>query len=271
MNRIIISQAMRTIFIVALTLFFVVLSGKAMAQIAATNTNTPPPWITSPFAVPPTDKGLAGAGSVVREEWFEQLWVQRRSQWAEQIQQDQGALVFLGDSITQNWGDKMGGSFPGVKVANRGISGDTSRGVLYRLKEDVLTIHPSGVVLLIGCNDLAAGVAPSVIANNTKLILAEIKASYPKIPLFLCQVFPSATSMKRPSGAVQKINQLLAAAVKGDPQVTLVETWPLFVNALGDAKPEEFPDLLHPNKAGYAKWAAALRPILATHGFVDKQ
>jgi hypothetical protein len=31
----------------------------------------------------------------------------------------------------------------------------------------------------------------------------------------------------------------------------------------------EFPDLLHPNKLAYAKWAAALRPILATYGFVE--
>ena len=28
-------------------------------------------------------------------------------------------------------------------------------------------------------------------------------------------------------------------------------------NEHGDAKKEEFPDLLHPNKAGYAKWSAA--------------
>ena len=32
---------------------------------------------------------------------------------------------------------------------------------------------------------------------------------------------------------------------------------------------EEFPDVLHPNKVGYAKWAAALRPILATLGFLE--
>ena len=43
---------------------------------------------------------------------------------------DQGAVVFLGDSITQGWGDNFGNSFPGLKTANRGISGDTTRGPL---------------------------------------------------------------------------------------------------------------------------------------------
>jgi lysophospholipase L1-like esterase len=243
----------------------------ALAQDVASNTNAPPPWIASPYAVPQTDKGLPGAGPIVREEWFEQLWVLRRSQWAEQIQQDQGALVFLGDAITQTWGDKMGGNFPGLKVANRGISGDTSRGALVRLKQDVLTIHPSGVVLLIGSEDVALGVDPGVIAGNVKLILTDIERSYPRIPLILCQVFPSSAAKKRPTGVVQKVNQLLAAAVQGDPHVAMVETWKLFANPRGDATLEELPDSLHPNKAGYAKWAAALRPILATYGFMDTE
>jgi hypothetical protein len=77
--------------------------------------------------------------------------------------------------------------------------------------------------------------------------------------------------MRRPADKIKKVNQLYAAAVKGDSQITFVETWTLFADAQGDAKKEEFPDLLHPNKAGYAKRAAAIRPILATHGFVETE
>ena len=59
--------------------------------------------------------------------------------------------------------------------------------------------------------------------------------------------------------------------MKGNAQVTLLETWPLFADAKGDAIPAELPDLLHPNLAGYAKWAAALRPIFATLGFLESE
>ena len=52
---------------------------------------------------------------------------------------------------------------------------------------------------------------------------------------------------------------------------TLLETWPLFADAKGDAIPSEFPDLLHPNMAGYVKWAAALRPIFATLGLIESE
>ncbi|HWH70609.1 MAG TPA: GDSL-type esterase/lipase family protein, partial [Candidatus Sulfotelmatobacter sp.] len=221
--------------------------------------------------IPATDDGLPGAGPIRRYDWFRNLWAQRRSTWHQHVQQDQHALVFLGDSITQGWGDNMGGSFPGVKVANRGISGDTTRGVLIRLQEDVLVLNPSGVIILIGTNDLEEGADPETIAANLKLILAALKQHNPKMPIVLCQVFPSSATKKRPAEQIKKINQLYAAAVKGDAQVTLVETWPLFADAQGDAIPAEFPDLLHPNKAGYAKWAAALRPILATYGFLETE
>jgi lysophospholipase L1-like esterase len=223
------------------------------------------------YQLPATDDGLPGAGPLRRYEWFQKLWTQRRSAWAQRVAEDQHALVFLGDSITQLWGDDLGGSFPGVKVANRGISGDTTRGVLIRLRDDVLALHPAGVVLLIGTNDLEEHAAPATIAANLQLILAELERPDPRMPIVLCQVFPSSASMHRPADAIREVNDRYAAVVKNDPRVTLLATWPLFANAEGDAIPEEFPDLLHPNAAGYAKWAAALRPVFATLGFLENE
>jgi lysophospholipase L1-like esterase len=225
----------------------------------------------SRFQIPATDDGLPGAGPIRRQDWFRKLWAEKRSTWAGQIERDRHAVVFLGDSITQAWGDDLRGAFPGLKVANRGIGGDTTRGVLIRLKEDVLDLDPAAVVLLIGTNDLEEKAEPETIAGNLKLILTALKRHNPKLPVILCQVFPSSATKSRPADAIKKINRLYADARKGDPYVTLLETWPLFADAQGDAKPDEFPDLLHPNSAGYAKWAAALRPLLATLGFLDTE
>ena len=230
-----------------------------------------PPAITaqsrgdgSRYAIPDTDNGLPGKGPIRRYDWFKELWIKKRSAWAEEVGQDQGALVFLGDSITQGWGDSMGDKFAPAKVANRGISGDTTRGVLIRMEEDVLSLNPSGVVLLIGTNDLEEGAAPDVIAANLALIIAKLKAHKASMPIVLCKVFPSADSKKRPSSLIKRINELYKKAVYGDPQVTILETWTLFANERGEAKETEFPDLLHPNGLGYAKWAGALRPVLET-------
>ena len=102
-----------------------------------------PAQVDPRFQIPATDDGLPGAGPIRRADWFQKLWTERRTAWAAQLQQDQGALVFLGDSITQCWRD-VGSSFPGIKVANRGISGDTHAGVLIRLQEDVVALNPTG-------------------------------------------------------------------------------------------------------------------------------
>jgi len=221
------------------------------------------------FAIPATDDGLPGAGPIRRYEWFQDLWRERRSEWAKQVDQDRHAVVFLGDSITQGWGGGLGAAFPGVKVANRGISGDTTRGVLLRLREDVLALDPSAVVLLIGTNDLEEGATPEVVAGNLRLIVASLEQHDPRMPIVLCQVFPSSPTMKRPADQIKAVNALYRAAVKNDPRVTYLETWPLFAGPGGDATPAEFPDLLHPNEVGYARWAAALRPVLATLGFSE--
>jgi lysophospholipase L1-like esterase len=219
------------------------------------------------FQIPPTDDGLPGAGPIRRADWFQKVWTERRSAWAAQVQQDQGALVFLGDSITQGWGD-VGSSFPGIKVANRGISGDTSRGVLIRLKEDVIALNPHGVVLLIGTNDIEVNADPEVIAGNLRLIIDALHESNPAMPVVLCEVFPSSATKARPADKIRKLNALYLAAVADQPQVTVLDTWSLFANVHGDAKDEEMPDLLHPDIVGYAKWAAALRPILETVGLL---
>jgi len=222
------------------------------------------------FTLPATDEGLPGAGPIRRYGWFTNLWKMRRAQFAQRAADEKNAIVFLGDSITQGWGDDFRGDFKGLTVANRGISGDTTRGMLIRLKKDVLDLEPSAVVMLMGTNDLEEHAEPQTIADNVGLIVAELEKYDAEMPVVLCLVFPSSASKSRSTEQIQKINQLMASEFKGNRQVTIVDTWTLFADENGDAKKSEFPDLLHPNRIGYEKWLAAIWPVLATHGFVDK-
>ncbi|HYV29712.1 MAG TPA: G-D-S-L family lipolytic protein, partial [Candidatus Binatia bacterium] len=98
------------------------------------------------FQIPATDDGLPGAGPIRRYDWFRKLWTERRTAWAARVERDRNAVVLLGDSITQGWGEDFSAWFPSIKIANRGISGDTSRGVLIRLREDVLPLDPPAIV-----------------------------------------------------------------------------------------------------------------------------
>lgn len=229
------------------------------------------PVVVEEFAIPATDDGLPGVGPIRRYGWFKRLWESKRSGWSQRVAADQGAVVFLGDSITQGWGDTFKGSFGDLKVANRGISGDTTRGMLIRVDADVVALNPRGVVLLMGTNDLEEGATPEQVVHNIKLIIQTLKEYDVQIPIVTCLVFPSSATKKRPSAQIKRVNELIRSAVYGDPQITVVDTWTLFANEEGDAKSEEFPDLLHPNDLGYAKWAAALKPIFATLEFLETE
>lgn len=222
-------------------------------------------------ALPADESNPPGEGKLRRYDWFTKLWQTSRSKWAADVQQDQKAVVFFGDSITQGWGADFKGRFTGMKLANRGISGDTTRGMLIRLKEDVLDLNPAAIVMLMGTNDIEEGIEAEAIGRNVQKILLAIKAQSPQTPVVFCRMLPSSAQKKRPVEMIQKVNGLYDALAKGDAQLTVVDTWTLFADKAGDADVRWFPDLLHLNKAGYDRWEAALRPVFATLGLSETE
>jgi lysophospholipase L1-like esterase len=218
--------------------------------------------------LPATNETLPGVGPVRRYDWFTNLWNAKRTEWSKRVAADKGAVVFLGDSITQGWEENFKGMLPGIKAANRGISGDTTRGMLFRLKEDVIKLNPAAVVMLMGTNDLEEKAEPEQVRDNVKLIIEQLNKHNSQLPIVLCKVFPSSETKSRPADKIQRINQLLSELVANNSQVTLVDTWTDFADDQGNAKLAEFPDLLHPNDAGYQKWSAKLIPVLSNLGLM---
>ena len=214
---------------------------------------------------PTNSAQLPGKGPMSKWKGLPGKWAERQAEFAKTADNDHNAVVFLGDSITEIW-HTLPQAFPDLKIANRGISGDTTRGVLYRLDPDVLALDPKAIVLLIGTNDIGAGADPSDISDNIKTILKRIRKKYPKIPLIVCEVMPSSEKQHRPAATIEKLNALIKRDVKHKSHVYLCDTWTIYAQPDGDCPKDEFPDLLHPNAAGYAKWAAALNPIFVQVG-----
>ena len=205
---------------------------------------------------------LPGRGPAAKWAGLPKVWADRHAEWAKTAQNDHDAVVFLGDSITQLW-KSQAQDFPGLKVVNRGISGDTTRGVLYRMDADVLSLDPKAIVLLIGTNDIGAGADPADAAYNIKTILTRIRKKYPRIPIIVCEVMPSSEKQHRPAAKIEELNQLIKKDVRWHSHVYLCDTWSIYAQPDGDAPKAIFPDLLHPNATGYAQWTAALKPIFA--------
>jgi acyl-CoA thioesterase-1 len=171
-------------------------------------------------------------------------------------------VVFMGDSITEGWGQKgtatspdRGEFFPGKPYINRGISGQTTPQMLLRFRQDVIDLKPKVVVLLAGTNDIAE--------NTGKITLPEIGGNIASmselarangIRVVLCSVLPASEFRWHP-GLVPapKIRTLNAwikdyAAKNG---FVYVDYYASMANGEGGLKTELSPDGVHPNKAGY--------------------
>jgi lysophospholipase L1-like esterase len=216
---------------------------------------------TDPFW--PADGVFPGKGHTSSWSGFRAKNVERRTLFAEHKAEDQNAIVFVGDSITEGW-HSLQQDFAGlpVKVVNRGIGGDTTPNLLYRLQDDILSLHPRALVILIGTNDLGEHTSPADIAGNLRELHARIRAAYPAIPIAWCLVMPRRGDDTYPR-RIHKLNALVKRLARKDPQITVCDTFTPLALADGSSKAEDFVgDHLHLNAAGYAVWAGVIRPVL---------
>lgn len=213
---------------------------------------------TGPTPYPGRADDWPGRGVVRLFEWMAE---QRKQFWRERAHK-QHSIVFAGDSLTANWRD-MPGDF-GPRVANRGIGGDVSRGLLFRFREDILALNPQAVVILIGTNDLTARQRAADTLSNIDAMLQLRNTLRASSPVILCTVPPSA-SARAPVDAMQRarLNDGLHELAARHDGVVVVDLFKAVAAADGSPIPEFFKsDLLHLSSRGYAQWRDLLLPAL---------
>jgi lysophospholipase L1-like esterase len=174
----------------------------------------------------------------------------------------------VGDSITEGW-QTLAQDFAALplKVVNRGIGGDTTPNLLYRLESDILDLQPRAMVVLIGTNDLGEHTPPADIAGNLRVFLQRVRAAYPEIPIAWCLVMPRKGDDTYPE-RIAELNRLIREIAATDPRITVCDTFTPLAQPDGSSQPENFvPDRLHLNPTGYAVWHRALAPIVSAWKF----
>lgn len=211
----------------------------------------------SPYPMAAAD--WPGEGAIRVFAWMKPA---RESFWR-QRQQKQGAWVLAGDSLLGNWRSSERDLRHGL-VANRAIGGDVSRGLLFRFQEDVLDLNPSGIVLLIGGNDLSALQSTDETARNIERMLEAVEAEDASIPVILCTL-PPRDSVQAPikQSALMKLNASIKQLAAAHANVKLLDLFPLFSTADGELQPVLFTsDRLHISPAGYEVLSKALNAEL---------
>lgn len=193
----------------------------------------------------------AGPNAVAEPEYYER----KSSQYAEL--HENRSIVFLGDSRVE--GAEWSELFNRCDISNRGISGDTTAGILKRLS----TSMPNDAalcVIQVGVNDLTRGVPTETVVANYERILRYLTQERH------CRVVLTSVLLVRQeriatNAQINECNRALAElAARMEAQ------W-VDVNALvapdGFLLPACSTDGLHLNGKGYLRMRDALAPYLS--------
>jgi lysophospholipase L1-like esterase len=180
-------------------------------------------------------------------------------------------VLFMGDSITDFWRNATGNNagkqvfdkyFGQWKVANFGIAGDTTQGVIFRLQNgEGQGFSPKAVMLMIGTNNTGRNTAAEI-AEGIGAVVLELQKDFPKAKILLLGIFPRSTAKDPVRATIAEINKIISKLDDGD-RVRYLDIGAKFLDADGNIPRDVMNDALHPTSKGYEIWAEAVKEPLA--------
>ena len=170
-------------------------------------------------------------------------------------------LIFIGDSITEQW--RWGIGWPvwkqhfEARALDFGLGSDRTQHTIWRLQNVNLSgFAPKVAVLLIGTNNTQD--APEDIAAGVKAVIDAIQVKFAGIRVIVLSILPNARAAEKMAAA----NKLIAPLADHQTvfYLDLAEKFtPDGTNWKGLGR-----DKLHLTVEGYEMWAAALEALLPT-------
>ena len=132
--------------------------------------------------------------------------------------------------------------------------------MLERVEDSVIALKPRNVVMLMGVNDLSAGVPQEQITDNIRAMIQLIKEKSPETNIVLQAVYPTSGKREslyenyqlggRDSATVKALNEKLAA-MAAEENVRFLDVTALLSDEDGNLRNDYTYDGLHPNVSGY--------------------
>ena len=180
-------------------------------------------------------------------------------------------VLFMGDSITDFWRNEEGAYagkpvldqyWPDLNIANFGIAGDTTQGVLYRLNNgEGEGFTPEAIMLMIGTNNTNAN-NHMEIAEGIGAIVLDMQTRWPEAEILLLAIFPRSTPDDPVRDKIARINDIISRLDYRE-KVHYLDIGYVFLDENGYIPESVMSDLLHPSTRGYELWAEAVKDPLA--------
>ena len=205
-----------------------------------------------------TVAALTGSANAnAQDDWTNFKRYEKDNQTVRTLPQEQRKVVFMGNSITENWVRYHKDFFTENGYIGRGIGGQTTYQLALRFYEDVVKLHPKAVVINGGTNDIAQNNHTYVEERTLQNIItmAEMAKAY-KIKVILTSITPTDHYRWRPdvTNVIEKIKSLNARieAYTKKNKCLYVDYFSAMCDERGAMREGISEEGCHPNMEGYA-------------------
>lgn len=177
------------------------------------------------------------------------------------LEDTEGEIIFLGDSLIDicEWNELFNNNL----IKNRGISGDTTYGVLNRL-EQITEIKPSKIFIMLGINDIGKCRSTEDIIEDYKKILNKVNKDCPKTEIYVHSVLPINKDLFITHTKVEEILNFNRELNKlcNNIKVQYINLYPLFVMEDNKLNSQYTTAGIHLNGSGYLLWKQTIKKFL---------
>lgn len=152
--------------------------------------------------------------------------------------------------------------FAPLHCLNFGIPEDRIENVLWRIENGELdNVKAKVVVLSVGSNDNTS--SPEAVSEGIVTCTTAIKSRLPEAQIVVLKLLPCGQHPNSQRDRRRQINELLAKALKGQPQVQLVDLDPGLVRPDGTIGYHDMFDFLHLSRQGFVSTFEPLADLVA--------
>ena len=174
-----------------------------------------------------------------------------------------GCIVFAGSSSFRFW-DTLVSDMKPLDVINRGFGGSEFSDLDLYADRIVVAYHPRAVVVYEGDNDLAKGSSktPEMVASDFRKFVQMVHGALPDTWIYILAIKPSKLRWNE-WPRMKQANRLMQEYAATQQRVQYIDIATPMFDAHGNLPSDLFKsDGLHPTAKLYAKWTAAIKPIL---------
>ena len=175
-------------------------------------------------------------------------------------------VVFVGDSITENWALADPELFSNG-IVGRGIGGQTTPQILLRFRADVIDLQPQIVHILAGTNDVAGNTGPTSPRRFSNNIMSMVEIARANgIDVILGAIPPADRFYWNPAldpgRRIAELNVWLRDYAARQ-EIRFIDYHSALAAPAGGLRPDLGNDGVHPNRRGYELMGRLVEPNLS--------